>query len=188
MNCRHNRASQLHGVKSARKSLLAFAITAKNGLLLYGCPKMNGSKRLKAGLCVNSAPDATLRCVIFQKKRRLQKICNTDPHHQIFAQAPGRAYNALCCQEPHSLDKTANQRQCAFCGVSGGLTGFVLERLMGLPSVLSTVALAEVEAFGEGWFPPAGISMWARGRSQSIKHSGLRTDMINVVLYPHPKA
>ena len=41
---------------------------------------------------------------------------------------------------------------------------------------------------GEGWFPPAGISMWARGRSQSIKHSGLRTDIINIVLAPPPKS
>ena len=114
MNCRHNRASQLHGVKSARKSLLAFAITAKNGLLLYGCPQMNGAKRLKAGLCVNSAPDAALRCVIFQKKRQLQKICSTDLYQQICVQVPERAYNALCCQEQHTLDKAANQRQCAY--------------------------------------------------------------------------
>ena len=49
--------------------------------------------------------------------------------------------------------------------------------LNGLPSVAS----------GEGWFPPVGISMRARGRSQSIKHSGLRTDIINIVLAP-PKS
>ena len=41
---------------------------------------------------------------------------------------------------------------------------------------------------GEGWFPPAGISMRARGRSLSIKHSGLRTDIINIVIVPPPKS
>jgi len=36
--------------------------------------------------------------------------------------------------------------------------------------------------------PEKNIYMRARGRSQSIKHSGLRTDIINIVLAPPPKS